>query len=327
MGLYIDNSCDESRSEAAESTDRKSFMSKDRVGFIGLGRMGGAMAERLLARGVPLTVYDVNAENVAPFVAGGAESVASVGEVADRARVVFSCLPTTQLSLDIALGPISEGHAVEVYVDTGTIGMEVARRIAEGLPNRIGFLDAPVSGGPNGARAGTLTTMVSGPATAFALARQYLAVMAKNVFHVGDRAGQAQLAKLINNHLSAAGRLAAFEGLVLGMKAGIDPMRLLEVINTSTGRNHTTSDKIPAAVRSGDFAYGARLANSVKDESLLMDEAEALGVPLWLAPRMVETLKTAAEAGYLDKDSMLLIQFMGEQAGIDARAILEAASQ
>lgn len=302
-------------------------MSKDRVGFIGLGRMGGAMAERLLAAGVPLIVHDVSAESMAPFIAGGAEGAASAGEVADRARVVFSCLPSTQLSLDIALGPISKGRAVEVYVDTGTIGVEVARTIADGMPEQIGFLDAPVSGGPNGARAGTLTTMVSGPSTSFALAREYLAVMAKSVFHVGDRAGQAQLAKLINNHLSAAGRLAAFEGLVVGMKAGIDPMRLLELINASTGRNHTTSDKIPAAVRSGQFAYGARLANSLKDEALFMDEAEALGVPLWLAPRMVDTLKTAAQAGYLDKDSMFLIQFMGEQAGIDARALLESAGR
>lgn len=302
-------------------------MSKDRVGFIGLGRMGGAIAERLLKAGIPLIVYDVSPEIVAPFVAGGAKGASSVSEVADQARVVFSCLPTTQLSLDIALGPIREGRVVEVYIDTGTIGIEVARKIGDGLPKRIGFLDAPVSGGPNGARAGTLTTMVSGPGASFALAREYLAVMAKNIFHVGELAGQAQLAKLINNHLSAAGRLAAFEGLVVGMKAGIDPMRLLEVINASTGRNHATSDKIPAAIRSGQFAYGARLANSIKEESLLMDEAEALGVPLWLAPRMVETLKTAAQAGLLEKDSMFLIQFMGEHAGIDARAILEAAGR
>jgi 3-hydroxyisobutyrate dehydrogenase-like beta-hydroxyacid dehydrogenase len=302
-------------------------MSKDLVGFIGLGRMGGAMAERLLKHGVPLIVYDVSAESVAPFIAGGAKVANSASEVADQARVVFSCLPTTQLSLDTALGPISDGRVVEVYIDTGTIGVEVAQKIGDSLPKRIGFLDAPVSGGPNGARAGTLTTMVSGPGESFALARDYLAVMAKNVFHVGDLVGQAQLAKLINNHLSAAGRLAAFEGLVVGMKAGIDPMRLLEVVNASTGRNHTTSDKIPAAVRSGQFAYGARLANSIKDESLLIDEAEALGVPLWLAPRMAETLKTAADAGFLELDSMFLIQFMGEHAGIDARAILEAAGR
>jgi 3-hydroxyisobutyrate dehydrogenase-like beta-hydroxyacid dehydrogenase len=240
--------------------------------------------------------------------------------------VVFSCLPTTELSLAVALGPdgIARGASVEIYVDTGTIGMRVAQAIAAGLPPHVGFLDAPVSGGPNGARAGTLTTMVSGAADAFAAARPLLSLMAPRIFHVGEQPGQAQLAKLVNNHLSAASRLATFEGLVVAMKAGIDPMRLLQVINAGTGRNHTTSDKIPMAVRSGHFAYGARLANSIKDESLLIEEAEALGVPLWVAPRLVETLKSAAAAGYLDQDSMFLIQFMGEQAGLDARAILEA---
>ncbi|MFN8682389.1 NAD(P)-dependent oxidoreductase [Paracoccus sp. P2] len=299
----------------------------DRVGFVGLGRMGAAMAERLQAAGVPLVVCDVNPDNLAPFVDAGAEVAQSAREVADRARLVFSCLPTTELSLQIALGPegIAAGKAVEVYVDTGTIGVTAAREIASAMRASIGFLDAPVSGGPNGARAGTLTTMVSGPQASFAAVQPILAIMAPQVFHVGEQAGQAQLAKLINNHLSAAGRLAAFEGLVVAMKAGIDPMRLLQVVNAGTGRNHTTLEKIPAAVRSGQFAYGARLANSIKDESLLMDEAAALGVPLWVAPRMVETLKAAAAAGYLDQDSMFLIQFMGEQAGIDARALLESA--
>jgi len=287
--------------------------------------MGGAMAERLAAAGVALVVHDVDAQRLAPLLAIGAARADGIGEVADCAQVVFSCLPTAQLSLETALGPVREGSAVQVYVDTGTIGMEVARAIADGLPARIGFVDAPVSGGPNGARDGTLTVMASGPAAAFTRVRDYLAMIAGQVFHVGERAGQAQLVKLINNHLSAAGRVAAFEGLVMGMKAGIDPRQLLDVLNAGTGRNHTTSHKIPAAIRSGEFAYGARLANSVKDESLLLDAASDLNVPLWLAPRMLETLNTAAQAGYLDHDSMSLLQYMGEQAGLDARAILEAA--
>lgn len=297
-----------------------------KVGFIGLGRMGGAMAERLVAAGLPVVVCDVSPSSVAPFVEAGAAVAESAKDIADQCAVVFSCLPTTQLSLEVALGKagIKTGRSVQVYVDTGTIGVKVAEEIAANLPSHIGFLDAPVSGGPNGARAGTLATMVSGPTAAFEQAREYLSTIARNVFHVGKRAGQAQLAKLINNHLSAAGRLAAFEGLVLGMKAGIDPNRLLEVINASTGRNHTTSDKIPAAIRSGEFAYGARLANSVKDEQLLLDEAAALDVPMWLAPSMVATLKSAAAAGFLEKDSMFLIQYMGELAGVDARAIMEA---
>src|SRR5690242_4654113 len=118
-------------------------MSDHRVGFIGLGRMGGSMAERLLAAGVPLVVYDTNAGNMAPFIAAGAEGVADIDEVADVCHVVFSCLPSTQLSLEVAFGTIHKGRAVEVYIDTGTIGMQVAQKIADGLPENIQFLDAP----------------------------------------------------------------------------------------------------------------------------------------------------------------------------------------
>jgi len=298
-------------------------MTQQTVGFVGLGRMGGAMAKRLAAAGVALVVHDVDERRLVPLAAIGAACADSIGEVADRAQVVFSCLPTAQLSLELALGPISTGAAVQTYVDTGTIGIDTAHAIADGLPGHIGFVDAPVSGGPNGARDGTLTVIASGPVAAFTRTRDYLAMIAGQVFHVGERAGQAQLVKLINNHLSAAGRLAAFEGLVMGMKAGIDPVQLLDVLNAGTGRNHTTSHKIPAAIRSGEFAYGARLANSIKDESLLLEAASELGVPLWLPAQMLATLNAAAQAGHPDHDSMSVLQYMGEQAGVDARAILE----
>ena len=295
------------------------------VGFIGVGLMGGAMAERLLAGGFPLVVFDTDPANLAPFLEEGAQPAATAREVADKAEIVFSCLPNTGASLSVALGEngVKGGTAIEVYVDTGTIGTEVAQKLAEGLAGTCAFIDAPISGGPNGARAGTLTTIVSGPQEAFESVRPYLSIIAKHIFHVGTVAGQAQLAKLINNHLSAAGRLAAFEGLVLGMKAGIDPAVLLDVINNSTGFNHTTRSKIPMAVQSGVFAYGARLANSLKDEGLLIEQAKALDVPLWFAPRILETLKEAAAAGYLNQDSMFVMQYMGEMAGIDARAIME----
>jgi 3-hydroxyisobutyrate dehydrogenase-like beta-hydroxyacid dehydrogenase len=287
--------------------------------------MGAAIAERFLASDVSLIVCDINPDNVAPFRDAGAETAATPRAVADRAEVVFSCLPTTQISRDVALGldGIAHGEAVKVYIDTSTIGMKTAQEIAVGLPESIGFVDAPVSGGPPGARSGTLSTMVSGAKRHFDRALPFLSIMAKNVFYIGESPGQAQIAKLINNHLSSAGRLATFEGLVLALKAGIDPKVLLDVINVSSGRNYTTTDKVPAAILSGSFKFNGRLAISIKDQTLLQEEADALGVPLWVAPRLLETLKEAAAAGYLDKDSMLLIQYMGEKAGIDVRTIMQ----
>ena len=295
------------------------------VGFIGLGNMGGPLAERFLKAGTDLTVCDINPNNVAPFREGGAAVARTPREVADRATVVFSCMPTTDIAVEVALGAdgIAHGKAVKVYIDTATIGIDIARRIAAGLPKSIGFLDAPVSGGAPGARAGTLSTMVSGPKPTFAIAEPYLKIMAKNVFHLGESAGQAQMAKLINNHLSAAHRLATFEGLVLALKAGIDLKVLVDVINVSSGRSYTTTDKIPEAILSGTFKFNGRLALSIKDQTLLRQEADRLGVPLWVAPSLLKTLKDAAAAGYLDQDSMLLIQYMGEQSGIDVRAMIQ----
>jgi 3-hydroxyisobutyrate dehydrogenase-like beta-hydroxyacid dehydrogenase len=294
------------------------------IGFIGLGSMGAALAERFLAAGCRLVVHDLDGATVRRFCESGAEAGLSALDVADRCETVFACLPTTQISFDVALGAngVVAGKEVRVYVETSTIGFRIANEIAEGLHPRIGFIDAPVSGGPPGARAGTLTTMVSGPRETFARVQGALSIMAKNVFYVGERPGQAQIAKLVNNHLSAAHRIATFEGLVLALKAGLDLPALIEVINASSGRSYTTTDKVPAAILSGSFKFNGRLAISIKDQTLLAEEAAELGVPLWVAPRLLETLKEAAAAGYLEKDSMQLIQYMGERAGLDVATLV-----
>ena len=301
-------------------------MNADKIGFIGLGMMGAAIAERFVAAGTDLTVCDLNPDSVAPFREKGAAVAQTPREVADRAEIVLSCLPTTDIAVAVALGRdgVKHGKAVQTYIDTGTIGVDVAERIAAELPSRIGFLDAPVSGGPPGARAGTLTTMVSGPKAVFERAEAALHVMAKHVFHVGETPGQAQMAKLINNHLSTAHRLATFEGLVLALKAGLDLKVLTDMINVSSGRSYTTTDKVPQAILSGSFKFNTHLGISIKDQTLLKQEADKLGVPLWVAPCLLSTLERAAEAGYLDRDSMYMIQYMGEQAGIDVRSIVTA---
>lgn len=299
------------------------------VGFIGLGSMGGALAQRLLAMGAHLVVHDLKAENVEPFTSRGVAVAASPRSVADRAEIVVACLPSPEASLDVALGPegVVHGKSIRVYIETSTLGRKTAEQLAAALPEKIGFIDAPVSGGPPGALAGTLTTMCAAPRETFEQALAVLSMMAKNVFYIGPEPGMAQIAKLINNHLSTAGRLAAFEGLVMALKAGLDPYALIEMINVSSGRNYTTTDKIPAAIFSGTFTFNGRLTISLKDEGLLLEEAKKLGVPLWLAPRLLETLQEAADGGYRDTDSMNVIQHMGERAGIDVKALMTKASQ
>ena len=136
----------------------------DRVGFIGLGSMGGALADRFLAAGWNLMVYDTNLSIRSAFEARGALPAQSAREIADHCDVAFACLPSTQACLEVALGAngVASGKALRVYVETSTIGLKVAGAIAAGLAPHIGFIDAPISGGPPGARSGTLTTMVSG---------------------------------------------------------------------------------------------------------------------------------------------------------------------
>ena len=303
-------------------------MTGERIGFIGLGSMGAPMAERLLAAGKDLVVCDPGPAQVARLVARGARQEHTARAVADSAEIVLSCLPTVAAGREVALGAagVAQGRAIQAYVDLSTMGMKAAVEIARELPAHIAFVDSPVSGGPPGARAGTLTTMASGRREHFERVLPVLSIIAQKVFFVGERPGQAQIAKLINNHLSAAGRLATFEGLVLALKAGLDLRKLIDVINVSSGRNSTTTDKVPAAILSGTFEFNGRLAISIKDQTLLREEAEALGVPLWVAPQLLAILEEAAASGYREKDSMLLLQYMGERAGMDVRALIAAQS-
>lgn len=299
-------------------------MTQTRIGYIGLGNMGGAIAHRMLDQGAALTVFDISEQNLASFRSKNVRVATSPRDVADETDIVFSCLPSVKACFDVALGDngVKHGKAVKVYIENSTMGVKAAQKVAKELPAHIGFIDAPVSGGPPGARAGTLTTMASGPPEHFERARPAMQLMAKHVFNVGPKNGMAQTAKLINNHLSTAGRLAAFEGLVLALKAGLDVHALTDLINVSSGRNFTTTDKIPQAILPGTFKFNGQLTISIKDETLLAEEAEELGVPLWLVPRCLETLKRAAEDGYADKDSMYVIQYMGEKAGIDVQAMM-----
>jgi 3-hydroxyisobutyrate dehydrogenase-like beta-hydroxyacid dehydrogenase len=132
--------------------------------------------------------------------------------------------------------------------------------------------------------------------------------------YLGTKPGISQVAKIINNHVSAAGRMAVFEGLTMGIKAGLDPKVLNDVFNAGSGRNYTTTDKVPAAILTGLFKYNGPLSIGLKDEALLLEEAERHQAPLWLGPRILELYREAAAAGYRDEDSMKMFVFMQSQS-------------
>src|SRR5581483_8082849 len=284
-------------------------MNERGIGFVGVGRMGGRMCRRLIEAGYALTIFDTNEDAVRELEKLGAKRADSPAVVASAAEIVLVSLPTPPIVLGVALGAkgISEGSRVKIFVDVSTTGSTYARRIAEGLAaKRITAVDAPVSGGIAGAEKGTVAVMVSCDDATFGTVKPVLEVIGK-VFHVGKRPGQGQTMKLMNNLLSATAMAITSEAVVMGVKAGLDPKQIIDVLNSGSGRNSASQDKFPRCVlpRTFDFGFAIRLLN--KDVRLCMEEAESLGVPMVVgsAVRQMLSISTASEGADADMTDMV----------------------
>ena len=292
------------------------------LGFIGVGRMGGPMASRLLDAGHQLFIYDVSAEAAAPFAARGATLAASPAEVASQAEIVLVSLPTPDIVRTVALGGnagIINGSKVRLMIDLSTTGAgvatEVARQLAE---HRIGWVDAPVSGGVTGARAGTLAVMVSCPKPTFGEIEPVLRTFGK-IFFTGEKPGLAQSAKLANNLLAATALVATSEAMAMGVKAGLDPRVLLDIVNASSGRNSATQDKFPRAILPGTFDFGFATGLSYKDVRLCIEEAEAMGIPMVVGGAVREMLAITRARFGADSDFTHVAKLLEEWAGVEIR--------
>jgi 3-hydroxyisobutyrate dehydrogenase-like beta-hydroxyacid dehydrogenase len=252
------------------------------LGFVGVGKMGGPLATRLLEAGHRLVVHDSDARAVETLVERGAASATSPAAVATAADIVLICLPTPSVVRDVTLGPsgLIEGGRVRTVIDMGTTGPVVSREIAAALLERgILHADSPVTGGVNGAVNGTLAIILSCPDRAFEDVSAVVGTFGR-VYRVGTEAGQAQVAKLANNLLSAAALAVTSEAMAFGTKAGLDPQLLIEIINAGSGRNSATEDKFPKAILPGTYDFGMKTGLFLKDIRLCLAEAEALGVPM-----------------------------------------------
>ena len=255
------------------------------LGFIGLGRMGFHMARRLIEAQHRLAVFDTRHEAVQRLVALGAEAASSPKEVADRTETVMASLPSLQASLDVATGKdgVIEGSKVRRFVDLSTVGSQMAVRIHDLLKQRnILQIDSPVSGGVGGAEKGTLAVMASGPKTDFEAIKKALEVIGK-VFFIGEKPGSGQTMKLANNFLSATAMVATSEAVVMGVKSGLDPSVMIEVINAGSGLNTASRDKFPRAVLPRSFDFGFTTGLMVKDVRLCLDEMKSLGLSMEVA--------------------------------------------
>ena len=294
-------------------------MAEPVIGFVGVGRMGGPMAGRLLDAGRSLVVFDTSAEAVQALTARGAGAAASAEEVASKADVVLLSLPTPPVVEKVG-AEVLKGTRVKTLVDLSTTGPSVASRVgAASAAKNVAWVDSPVSGGIPGATAGTLAVMVSCPEATWPEVEPILKTFGKT-FYVGAKPGLAQIAKLANNLLSAAAMVLSSEAVAMGVKAGLNPKTLLDIINAGSGRNTATMDKMPRCVLPGTFDFGFAIGLSYKDVRLAIDEAEALGVPM-VAGAAVRQMLAVTQAKYgFDADFTEIARVLEEWAGVQIRA-------
>jgi 3-hydroxyisobutyrate dehydrogenase-like beta-hydroxyacid dehydrogenase len=292
------------------------------IGFIGLGNMGGPMSRRLVEAGHQLTVFDTRAEAMEKLTKIGATAAKSPADVADRVETVMTSLPSLDIGLKVATGDdgLIRGNRVRRYIDLSTTGSRAAIKTAEILKQRgIVQIDCPVSGGVAGAEKGTLAVMVSGPADEIEKVRSALEVFGK-VFVCGDRPGLAQSMKLANNFLSATGMAASSEAIAMGVKAGLDPSLMCDVINAGSGMNTSTTQKFPRSVLPGTFDYGFGMALMVKDVRLFLAEAESFGIPIEVAQAVGRLWEKALADHGPESDFTALAKTVENGAGIEMRA-------
>ena len=239
--------------------------------------------------------------------------------MADSARIVFTSLPTPAIFKQVALGEggLIDGSAIKVLVDLSTVGSRIEKEVAEGLLVKgIETVDAPVSGGAAGAKKGTLAIMAAGNPVALEEVRGLFDVLGK-VFVVGDKAGQGQLLKLLNNMLSSTAFAITSEAFVAGMRGGLDPEVMMSVINAGSGKNGATLDKFPKHVLPGTFDFGFPVGSVCKDIGLAVDECQALGVPMWVGSVARQMWNYAAMQDGAARDMTELVKYVERWSSVD----------
>jgi 3-hydroxyisobutyrate dehydrogenase-like beta-hydroxyacid dehydrogenase len=298
-------------------------MESQLLGFVGLGNMGGPMASRLLDAGHSLCVFDTNVAAMTPLTDRGAKAAASPEEVASTAPIVLMSLPTPNVVQSVALGErgLVLGSSVRTVIDLSTTGPGMATIVARALAERnIVWVDSPVSGGMAGAKAGTLAVMVSCPTTTFGEVDPILKTFGRTFF-TGEKPGLAQVAKLANNLLAAAALVVSSEALAMGVKAGLDPKVLIDIINAGSGRNSATQDKFPRSILTGGFDFGFATGLSYKDVRLCVDEAEAMGVPMVVGSAVRQMLAVTQAKFGATSDFTCIAKVIEEWAGVQIRSV------
>jgi 3-hydroxyisobutyrate dehydrogenase-like beta-hydroxyacid dehydrogenase len=292
-----------------------------KVGFIGLGAMGGPMALNLVKAGFALVVNDIDAAKTEPLKAKGAEVAASAQAVAaavDRTIVIVETTEQAEAVIIGAHGIIRGAKPGHIVLCMATIDPFAARTFADRLAALdIAMLDAPVSGGTGRAQSGELSVIAGGAADVFAKCEDLFAAMGNRSFHVGPL-GSGLAMKLVNNMLVQVNTVAVAEALVLGVKAGLDPQTIYEVVRVSTGASAAWELRVPRILK-GDFVPGGTIDISYKDQELETAFAKRLGVPLLLANVTQQVYQMARAQGLNKQDGSAIVKIFEQMAGVTVK--------
>jgi 3-hydroxyisobutyrate dehydrogenase-like beta-hydroxyacid dehydrogenase len=291
---------------------------KEEIGFIGLGNMGLGMARNILKAGFPLIAHDLRREPLAKIKEWGGRIGKNPREIARQAKISIIVVLNYEQIEQLTFGPkgLREGlKAGDVVVVMSTISPAQVRSFAGSLKEKgIKVLDAPISGGREGAEAGTLSIMVGGPKDTFRRCREIFRAMGRNVYYLGPLGSGLSL-KLVNNLLVAVNGLAVAEAMVLGRKAGLDPKMILEVIPNSAGDSWMFRNRAYRMVKR-DFACRGELDILVKDLSYILQMGKSLKSPLVLGALASEIFQMASSLGWGKEDDAAVVKVLEKVSGI-----------
>ena len=289
------------------------------IGFIGLGMMGIPMSKQLLDAGYKVVGYDVDPDACNQARANGADVASSPKEVSEKCNPVITIVPNSDIVEKVVLG--SEGVMAgagegDVLIDMTTAYPMSTLKIAKELEKKgMRMLDAPVSGGVVGAEKGSLSIIVGGDTDLFEQCRPLFEVMGKNIFHMGA-VGSGHIMKAVNNFLSGCSMVATSEAVALATKAGLEPKKVVDVLQVSTGRSYATEWKFPRFVLPRKFDDGFRIELFNKDLDILTRLARELGVPMFTAHTIHQIFSFAMSQGYGPKGHTAIAQLIEEWAGV-----------
>jgi 3-hydroxyisobutyrate dehydrogenase len=292
-----------------------------RLGFVGVGKIGRPMAEQLLRAGFDLMVFDVDVAARAAFEGSGAVVAGSLGELVSACGVICLCLPGPAEVEEVVFGDsgvestIREGS---LLIDHTTSSSGVVREVGERLRARgAAFVDAPISGGVEGAAEGTLTALVGGELADVSRATPFLEAFSSEVVHVGEL-GAGTVAKLMNNLAAFSLDQVIAECLTIGVKAGIDPDRLMGALQRAAiGKGGNLQVRLPETYMRGDFEPRFALKTAHKDIRLAVELADEVGVPVRLARAVLGEMDEALSEGLGDRDASIVMTLQEKRAGVE----------